>query len=97
MLNDVLVSSVGTNDIKKGKFIQIFKKHKEDMAAHTECLELNGYQDRQFPNVLFTISRWTSQEALDHYRYSEYFRELWSRVKPLFAEKAEAHSIVKVY
>ncbi len=79
-----------------GEFREIFSRHMSHMDDFPDCLELNGFQDHQHPQIFFTISRWKSQEALDQYRYSEYFRQIWGRVKPLFSAKAEAYSVVKI-
>lgn len=78
------------------EFRQIFQEHKQHIAAFEGCLELSAYQDNQEPHVFFTISRWSHTQALDNYRYSEFFKLLWSRVKPMFAAKAVAHSMTVV-
>jgi heme-degrading monooxygenase HmoA len=40
-----------------------------------------------------TYSIWDSEEALNNYRDSELFGELWPKIKPWFAAKAEAWSV----
>ena len=74
-------------------FIEIFSDHRAGIGAFEGCLELNVYQDSTAPQIIFTISRWENQHYLDAYRYSVFFKKLWSQVKPLFAARAEAHSI----
>jgi heme-degrading monooxygenase HmoA len=44
------------------------------------------------PNVLFTLSMWENELALDTYRQSELFKDTWAKTKVLFLEKAEAWS-----
>jgi heme-degrading monooxygenase HmoA len=44
--------------------------------------------------VLFTFSIWDSEAALENYRQSDLFRDTWAKTKALFAEKAEAWSMV---
>jgi len=44
------------------------------------------------PNVLFTLSHWENEDALNAYRASELFADTWKKTKALFAEKAEAWS-----
>jgi quinol monooxygenase YgiN len=77
-------------------FRKIFAGHKHDIAQFEGCMELNAYQDNKQPQIFFTISRWQSEQSLDNYRYSDFFKTLWSVVKPMFAAKAEAHSMTAV-
>lgn len=77
-------------------FKEIFLHHRQHIAAFDGCLELNAYQDNQQPSLFFTISRWTSQANLDEYRFSPFFKQLWTTVKPMFAAPAEAHSMTIV-
>ncbi len=77
-------------------FKQIFEGHNAGIALFDGCLELNAYQDNRQPEIFFTISKWESEAMLDNYRFSDFFKTLWSKVKPMFAAKAEAHSITVV-
>ena len=78
------------------EFAAIFRDHKQHIAQFEGCIELNAYQDHRNPHIFFTISRWQNEASLDNYRYSPFFKELWGKVKPLFAEKAIAHSLTLV-
>lgn len=40
----------------------------------------------------FTFSEWESANALEVYRQSPIFNEIWDEIKPWFAAKAEAWS-----
>jgi quinol monooxygenase YgiN len=77
-------------------FKTVFASHKMHIAQFDGCIELNAYQDNKQPEVFFTISRWQSEHNLDNYRYSDFFKTLWSVVKPMFAAKAEAYSMTVV-
>jgi len=77
-------------------FKNVFASHKIHIAQFDGCLELNAYQDNKQPEVFFTISRWQTEHNLDNYRYSDFFKSLWSIVKPMFAAKAEAYSMTVV-
>jgi heme-degrading monooxygenase HmoA len=44
------------------------------------------------PNIFFTYSFWQSQNDLEKYRNSALFKEVWSKTKKMFAEKAQAWS-----
>jgi heme-degrading monooxygenase HmoA len=43
--------------------------------------------------MLFTLSIWDDETALEAYRQSELFQTTWAKTKVLFAEKAEAWSV----
>ena len=45
---------------------------------------------RGAPGHYFTVSDWESEIALDAYRESALFAEIWPTVKPWFSAKAEA-------
>lgn len=59
-----------------------------------EFLEL--YQDKQDVCVFFTYSYWKDELALEKYRKSALFNEVWTYTKTLFAEKPEAWSVNKL-
>jgi heme-degrading monooxygenase HmoA len=42
------------------------------------------------PGHYFTVSDWESEKALNAYRDSALFAEIWPTVKPWFSAKAEA-------
>ena len=71
----------------------VFAPTKDQIRAFPGCrhMELLRHLDQQ--NVLFTLSIWDSQEALDIYRQSALCQETWSKTNALFAEKAEAWSV----
>ena len=73
-------------------FIALFAKHKEQIGLNKGCLSLELLQDTNQPSTVATLSRWTSQGDLDNYRSSDFFKILWTQVKPLFASKAKATS-----
>lgn len=66
------------------------------MLENGICEELSIYVDKNDPNTFFTISLWTSEQALEDYRKSTYFEEIWGKVKPWFNEKAKAWSLEQV-
>jgi len=79
---------------KAEQFLEIFEEMKQHIAQSEGCFELNLHQDLANPNQFFTISLWDSEVNLDRYRNSELFKLTWARVKPLFAERAEAWSLI---
>lgn len=72
----------------------IFKEHRAGIVHMQGCISLQAYQDIHLPHVFFTISQWENEAALDNYRFSDFFKSLWSKVKPHFTEKAIAHSMM---
>lgn len=77
-------------------FLQFFNERKKTIRHFKGCSHLELWQDKHHPNVYFTYSHWESEEALDHYRYSAFFKETWTFTKQHFAAKAEAYSINQV-
>jgi heme-degrading monooxygenase HmoA len=47
-------------------------------------------------NVFFTYSIWDSEDHLYQYRKSVTFKEIWSKTKPLFCNKAKAWSVEEI-
>lgn len=77
------------------EFLQLFNERKNEIRHFPGCLHLEVWREDKKPNVLFTYSHWEDVEALNHYRFSEFFKDTWSKTKPLFAEKAQAWSTVR--
>lgn len=69
-------------------------KHQIRRFEGNEFLEL--YQDKQDTRIFFTYSYWKDEAALEKYRQSELFNEVWSYTKTLFADKPEAWSVDKL-
>ncbi|WP_396181849.1 putative quinol monooxygenase [Flavobacterium sp.] len=69
-------------------------KHQIRSFEGNEFLEL--YQDKQDARVFFTYSYWKDEKALEKYRKSTLFNEVWSHTKTLFAEKPVAWSVDKL-
>lgn len=71
----------------------VFEQSKAQIRAFPGCHHMELLQYTDDPNVLFTLSIWDDEAALDRYRRSELFQTTWARTKPLFAQKAEAWSV----
>ena len=59
------------------------------------CVRLDFYQDIHKRNVFFTYSRWKSEEDLNEYRSSDFFKATWTTARTWFADKAEAWSLTE--
>lgn len=74
-------------------FRTLFAAKKQLIRGFAGCAHLELWQDAQDAAIFFTYSHWESEEALNRYRFSELFKEVWSDTKALFAAKAEAWSV----
>ncbi|QAA81204.1 antibiotic biosynthesis monooxygenase [Aequorivita sp. H23M31] len=74
-------------------FLANFDKVKEKICNFDGCCFLELYRDKNDDTIFFTYSRWRDVEALENYRKSDLFRDVWSKTKPLFREGAEAWSV----
>lgn len=77
-------------------FRALFSERKTTIATFDGCLHLELWQDANDEAVFCTYSHWTSEAHLDRYRFSEFFKGTWACTRALFAEKAEAWSVVVV-
>lgn len=77
-------------------FLANFEEIKQQIRNFegNEFLEL--YQDKHDPRIFFTYSYWKNEEALENYRKSALFNEVWTYTKTLFADKPEAWSVNKL-
>lgn len=71
----------------------VFEHSKTGIRAFPGCRHMELLQSAVHPNVLFTLSIWENEEALERYRQSELFQSTWAKTKALFAEKAEAWTV----
>jgi quinol monooxygenase YgiN len=74
-------------------FLQLFDERKVRIRHFEGCTHLELWQDAHAANIFFTYSMWQSEEHLNHYRFSELFKDTWARTKALFADKPQAWSV----
>ena len=77
-------------------FERIFEDTKERIRNFEGCSFLALYRDADNPNVFYTQSFWSSEQALQTYRNSELFKAVWAKTKELFDAKPEAYSMTKI-
>lgn len=75
-------------------FKEIFYESQKLIRAFEGCNRLDLMMDLNNECVFFTLSFWDTEENLNAYRQSYLFKNTWSKVKPLFSEKAEAWSLI---
>jgi quinol monooxygenase YgiN len=78
------------------QFMDYFNRVSGDIRSFSGCSRLELLADLNTPGVLFTYSYWEDEEALRLYQQSDLFKSTWALVKPLFAAKAEAWSMVRI-
>ena len=74
-------------------FKEIFYESQKLITAFDGCIRLELMKDVSNECIFFTISYWQSEVKLNSYRDSYLFKNTWSKVKPLFSEKAMAWSL----
>lgn len=82
---------------KVSDFLANFEEIKLKIRNFPGCQKLDLLQDKNRPEIIFTYSVWESEEALNNYRKSELFGEVWPYTKSLFSAKPEAWSVNKVH
>lgn len=77
-------------------FKATFHKSKPTILTFSGCSEVRLLQDDQNPCIMTTYSVWESQEHLDAYRSSEFFKSTWKHTKTLFSDKPDAISYSRI-
>jgi heme-degrading monooxygenase HmoA len=75
------------------EFLTLFNERKALIRGFQGCSHLELWEDTHNKNTFFTYSIWESEDYLNHYRFSELFKDTWSKTKTLFKAKAEAFSV----
>ena len=69
------------------------EKVKTRVVDSDGCLSMKLLQHQSNPCEFFTHSIWINETALENYRSSDTFIQLWSTIKPMFSSKAEAWTL----
>ena len=77
-------------------FLKHFEGYKSRIRGFEGCQNLELYRDHNDPSIFFTYSYWEDDKALQRYRKSEVFKDVWSKTKPLFSIRPEAWSVNKI-
>lgn len=72
---------------------EVFEQSKTRIRAFEGCRHMELVRHKTSPNLLFTLSIWDDEAALENYRASALFADTWAKTKALFAEKAEAWTV----
>lgn len=74
-------------------FIELFNETKDRIRHFEGCQYLELMRDYNDEHVFATYSHWENEEALNRYRHSELFGEVWKATKAKFADKPIAFSL----
>ncbi len=77
-------------------FQQLFDRNKNKIRSFKGCNHLELLRGKNDPNIFFTYSYWDDETALNEYRHSELFSEVWAETKILFSAKPEAWSVDRI-
>ena len=73
-------------------FLALFRESKARIREQPGCRHLELWQDAANPAIYCTHSHWDDAGALDTYRQSALFGEVWPATKRLFAAPPVAFS-----
>ncbi|UXP30735.1 antibiotic biosynthesis monooxygenase [Reichenbachiella agarivorans] len=74
------------------EFVALFTAYRDDIVRFEGCQMVELLQDVDEANVFVTHSHWDSEEALNKYRNSELFGQIWPATKLLFIAIPEVSS-----
>jgi quinol monooxygenase YgiN len=77
-------------------FLTLFHATKRRIRQQPGCRHLELWQDAENPNIYCTHSHWDDETALNGYRKSALFGEVWPATKKLFAAAPVAFSSATV-
>ncbi|MCM4156879.1 antibiotic biosynthesis monooxygenase family protein [Gramella sp. AN32] len=93
----VRIVKMGFHEDRIEEFLENFEDIKSEIRNFEGCQFLELYRDKDNTNRFFTYSYWKNEAALENYRNSELFENVWAETKILFNEKPEAWSVDKIY
>ena len=93
----VRIVKMGFHENSVDAFLKNYEANKFQIRGFNGCNFLELYRDKHNPTVFFTYSYWDSEEDLNNYRNSDYFKKVWSSTKILFNDKPEAWSVNRLH
>ena len=76
-------------------FLALFQQFEARIRQQPGCHHLELWQDVDQPHTYCTHSHWDDAAALNAYRRSALFGEVWPATKQLLAAPAQAFSVVR--
>ena len=87
MIRRIVKLPIAPGSENGAKFEALFQTYKKAIAAAEGCTEVQLLASH---DCFFTFSLWQSEQALNNYRHSEVFGEVWPQTKALFSGAPEA-------
>ncbi len=81
---------------KVDDFKSLFWKTKSGILEFEGCKDVKLMQSENDSQIISTYSLWENSACLDRYRFSEFFKNTWTTIKPWMIEKADAVSYMEV-
>lgn len=78
-------------------FMELFRRVHGTIEAQPGCLSVTLWVDTRWPDIVTTYSQWVSEDALNDYRHTPFFKETWAQTRVLFAAPADATSYTTAY
>jgi quinol monooxygenase YgiN len=78
---------------KVSDFLKTFSASSETIRAFSGCSHVALLRDEADSCVFFTYSHWDSEDHLNAYRESDFFKTVWSGTKKLFRCAPQAWSL----
>ena len=75
------------------EFLSLFEVWAPAIRSQPGCRSMCLQVDVHNPALYFTISEWDNEDALNAYRNSSTFAQVWPATKRLFAAPAQAWSL----
>ena len=83
-------------DAKVDDFKEYVKSIQDTIRNFKGCEHLDFLQDIHHKNIFFSCSIWNSEEDLDNYRKSDFFKTTWPKAREWFVDKPAAWSMKKL-
>jgi quinol monooxygenase YgiN len=74
-------------------FLKLFNETKDSIRNFEGCRHLQLLKDYNEKNIFSTYSKWDNEEALNKYRDSALFAQVWANTKKMFSAKPVAFSM----
>lgn len=78
------------------EFERIFKHSKPHILSQKGCIKVEILKNPHHTSEYFTHSLWETEDDLNHYKKTAFFKKIWSLIKPHFNDKTEAWSLIKL-
>ncbi|PZD78099.1 putative quinol monooxygenase [Mesonia sp. K7] len=92
----IRIVKMSFDETKIDAFLTMFEEKKQYIRGFEGCQFLELYQDKNNKNIFFTYSYWKDENALENYRTSNLFKEVWAKTKAMFNDKPQAWSVDKI-